>query len=85
MAMAGQIDGDQLQRGQVRGQWHEAGGVVEPAVQGQHARTLAVVAQAGDACATDLEFKRMQAHASEATASRARARACSGSALRQGM
>ncbi|KAG1470592.1 hypothetical protein G6F54_014529 [Rhizopus delemar] len=83
--MAGQIDGDQLQRGQVRGQWHAAGGVVEPAVQGQHARTLAVVAQAGDACATDLEFKRMQAHASEATASRARARACSGSALRQGM
>ena len=85
VTVAGQIDGNQLQRRQVRRQRHEAGGVVEPAMQGQHAWAAAVVAQAGDACAPDLEFKRLQAHASEDTASRARARACSGSALRQGM
>ncbi len=85
VAMTGQVDGNQLQRRQVRRQRHEAGRVVEPAVQGQHARAIAVVAQAGDARATDLQFKRLQTHASEATASRASARACSGSALRQGM
>jgi hypothetical protein len=49
VAMAGQVDGHQLQRRQVRRQRHEAGGVVEPAMQGQHARAVAVVAQAGDA------------------------------------
>ncbi|MNI57822.1 hypothetical protein D3C73_1129080 [compost metagenome] len=85
VAVSGQVDRHQIQLWQMRRQRYEAGRVVEPAVQGQHARSVARTAQAGNADACDLQFKRLQGHASEATASRANARACSGSALRQGM
>ncbi|MGV8932332.1 MAG: hypothetical protein ACOH1R_09545 [Luteimonas sp.] len=47
--VAGQVGDDQLDALQVRGQWNETGGVVEPAMQGEHARRAGFAAtQAGD-------------------------------------
>jgi hypothetical protein len=91
-AMAGQVGGDQLDGGQKRRQWREAGGIVEPAVQGQDLRRVdGARAQAGDAAQRDLEtellHRRRAPHqrASSRCASAASASACAAASLRQGM
>ncbi len=93
-AVARHVDRHQVDIGQVRGQRHETGRVVEPAMQGEHARrTCAARAQPGQRA--EGGFQRECAHrahagcaAVAASASRAIAastRACASLSLRQGM
>jgi hypothetical protein len=95
--VAGQVRRDQVDARQVRGQRHEAGGVVEPAVQRQHLRRAGRAgAQAGDAAQRRIEhellhrsrlLRRRRGHsAASARCTRAASMsACAGDALRQGM
>ncbi len=86
VAMPGQVEADQVQVGQLRGQWDETGRVVEPAVQRQYAlATRLCRAQTGGDEAADGQGKRLQAHPRAAMLSRDNASACSGASLRQGI
>ncbi|MCY1464835.1 hypothetical protein D9M71_829060 [compost metagenome] len=68
------------------GQRQEAGRVVEPAMQGEDLQAIRVAcAQAGDADAIELQFKRRCVHAGCAAASAASALAWAVLSLRQGM
>ena len=56
-AVAGQVDRHQFDRIQMPGQRHEAGGIIQPAMQGQHARFAgAATAQRGDAAQRDIKL-----------------------------
>ena len=92
-AVAGQVERDQVDVVQVRGQRHEAGGVVEPAMQREHARRAGVPPRSAGRCGRaavsrrDLAHAAPRAHAPPARVapSAASASACAGASLRQGM
>ena len=88
-AMAGLIDRDQVDAMQMRRQRDETGGVVQPAMQGQHARPIGLVtlvAQAGDAAQRDIDMDFMhQRQPSSRCAKAVSASACAAPAFRHGM
>ena len=85
--VAGLVDGNDVEAGQVPQQRDEAGRIVQPAMQGQHLRCAGLApAQSGDAAERNVDRKfAHHDHPSSPRASAASADACASPALRQGM
>ncbi len=86
-AVARQVERDEVEALQMRRDRHEARGVVEPAVQRQHARAAMAPAQRGETAegGVEVQLPHQSARCSSRRAIAASTRACSGRSLRQGM